>query len=88
MIEEGYTITDNGDIIEPATTTTAVTANAPETTTAKSETTTTDVSSEKPADESSQSDKTNTDNKADKEKKSALPLVGGGLGIAVVGSIR
>ena len=87
MVDSGYTISDNGDIIEPATTMTAVTANVPETTTAKSETTTTDVSSEKPADEASQSDKTNTDNKADKEKKSALPLVGGGLGIAVVGSI-
>lgn len=87
MIEEGYTITDNGDIIEPETATTAVTANVPETTTAKSETTTTDVSSEKTADEASQSDKTNTDNKADKEKRSALSLVGGGLGIAVVGSI-
>ena len=86
LVDKGYTITDDGDIIEPVVETTTVTTQTPETTATKTETTTTTVTSAKPSSAEVSAD-TSSDTKTEGGNNTALPIVGGGVGIAAVGGI-
>uniref|UniRef100_UPI0025FD5218 hypothetical protein n=1 Tax=Ruminococcus sp. TaxID=41978 RepID=UPI0025FD5218 len=86
MIDEGYTITDDGDIIEPVIETTTMTTPSPETTTTKPEvttitTTTEQVTTEAPSETTTSVQPDNNTN------KSSLPIVGGGVGVVALGGI-
>lgn len=86
LVDKGYTITDDGDIIEPVVETTTVTTQTPETTATKTETTTTTVTSAEPSSAEVSAD-TSSDTKTEGGNNTALPIVGGGVGIAAVGGI-
>lgn len=79
MIDEGYTITDDGDIIEPVIETTTITTPTPETTTTKSEVTTVATTTEQVTNEVS-SETTASVPPENNTKKSVLPIAGGGVG--------
>lgn len=86
MIDEGYTITDDGDIIEPVIETTTMTTPSPETTTTKPEvttitTTTEQVTTEAPSETTTSVQPDNNTN------KSSLPIVGSGVGVVALGGI-
>ncbi len=87
MVDDGYTITDNGDIIEPVIETTTVTTQPPETTTTKAEITTTAPASTESIAVEAYND-TSSVKKKEKNNSSVLPIVGGGVGtVALIGII-
>ena len=87
MVDDGYTITDNGDIIEPVIETTTVTTQPPETTTTKAEITTTAPASTASIAVEAYND-TSSVKKKEKNNSSVLPIVGGGVGtVALIGII-
>lgn len=87
LVDKGYTISDDGDIIEPVveTTTADITTSSPEATSSKSDivTTTTTMT------ETATSDAANSTTASVKknESKSVLPIVGGGIGVVALGGI-
>lgn len=86
MVGEGYTITDNGEIIAPVIETTESTEIVATTTT--SEITTSTTSSNEPVTTENVNSETTTVTESGKENKgSALPIVGGGVGVASLGSV-
>ena len=86
MVDEGYTITDSGDIIEPVIETTTSTTSSSEVITTKTEKTTAVASAEPITAEAYN----NPDSSVPKEEninKSVFPIVGGGIGVVALGGV-
>ena len=86
MVDEGYTITDSGDIIEPVVETTTITTSPSEITTTKTEITTTITSTEANTVEA-QEDPVSSVPKEENTNKSTLPIVGGGVGVIALSGV-
>ncbi len=93
MVDDGYTITDNGDIIEPVveTTTIPTETESVETVTTKAEVTSTSSTTTATTSEPVESETTNSTTASVQEdegkNKSVLPIVGGGVGVVALGGI-
>ena len=93
MVDDGYTITDNGDIIEPVveTTTIPTETESVETVTNKAEVTSTSATTTATTSEPVESETTNSTTASvpedEGENKSVFPIVGGGVGVVALGGI-
>lgn len=87
LVDKGYTITDDGDIIEPVveTTTADITTSSPEATSSKSDIVTTTTTMTETA--TSNAANSTTASVKKNESKSVLPIVGGSIGVVALGGI-